>query len=75
MDMRMIKQYSEFLKGTEDLEEKVQISTNVSFESSQEDFIGLKDLDVEIVKKKNKVEPKIENIELRKSKPNRNSLF
>lgn len=76
--MRMIKHFSEFLnesKEHEDLEEKVQISTNISFESSQEKFEGLKDLEIEIVKKKNKVEPKIESIELRKSKSSRNSLF
>lgn len=74
----MIKKYSDFLnesKEHEDLEERVQISTEITFESTQRDFNGLKDLEIEIVKKKTKVEPNIENIELRKSKPNRNSLF
>lgn len=74
--MMINKKYSDFLnesKEHEDLEERVQISAEISFGSTQKDFNGLKDLEVEIVKKKIKVN--IENIELRKPKSNRNSLF
>ena len=61
----------------EDLEERFQISTKVSFESNiAEEFNGLNPFLIEIKKKKTEIEkPKIENVELRKPKSNRNSLF
>ena len=57
-----------------DLEEKFQISTGVKFESSQDIFEGLGDMQIE-VKKKKVEQQKIENIELRKSKSKHNGLF
>jgi hypothetical protein len=58
-----------------DLEQKFQISAKVDFESSQEEFTGLGDIQIEI-KKKKKTEPaKIQNIELRKSKSSNSGLF
>lgn len=59
-------------KEHEDLEERFQISTNVSFESGNLEFKGLNSMDVEVKKKVEK--PKIVEIEHRKS-TNRNSLF
>jgi hypothetical protein len=58
----------------EDLEERFQISAKISFETSMNRFEGLGDIQFEIKKKKVE-QPKIENIELRKSKSKRNGLF
>lgn len=49
-----------------DLEERFHLSAEVDFGSSSTEFEGLKDFEIEKVKKK-KVKTKIENIELRKS--------
>lgn len=52
-----------------DLEEKFQISADVSFESDQEDFDGLKKLEIlEIKKKATEKKIKVEKIELHRSK-------
>jgi hypothetical protein len=58
----------------EDLEERFQISTEISFETSMNEFNGLGDITIEIKKKKVE-QAKIENIELRKSKSKRSGLF
>lgn len=58
----------------EDLEERFQISTKVFFESNIIDYEGLSPFSINI-KRKEIEKPKIENIELRQSKSNRNNLF
>lgn len=59
----------------DDLEERFQISTGVKFESSQDIFEGLGDMQIEVKKKKVEQQSNIENIELRKSKSKHSSLF
>jgi hypothetical protein len=59
-------------KEHDDLEERFQISTEVSFESENVEFQGLNIMDIEVKKKVEKL--KIVEIEHRKS-ANRNSLF
>jgi hypothetical protein len=62
------------IKEHEDLEEKFQLSTNVSFSSDQDHFEGLGSLEIKIVKKKEEKQ-KIEEIELRNRKSKRTGLF
>ena len=51
----------------DDLEEKFQISTEIEFSSSGDTFEGLKPMEIQVKKKKER-KTNIENVELRKSK-------
>jgi hypothetical protein len=62
------------IKEHEDLEEKFQLSTKVSFSSDQEEFDGLGSFESKIEKKKEEKQ-KIQEIELRDRKPKRTGLF
>jgi hypothetical protein len=62
------------IKEHEDLEEKFQLSTKVSFSSDQEGFDGLGSFETKIEKKKEEKQ-KIQEIELRDRKPKRTGLF
>ena len=58
----------------EDLDEKFQLSTRVTFSSNQDRFEGLGSLEIKIEKKKEK-QQKIQEIELCNRKSKRTGLF
>lgn len=58
----------------EDLEEKFQIAADVSFNTSEAEFEGLKDMEI-VIKKKEIKNEKIQNIELRKRNTRDRGLF